>query len=70
MTTLRCTAPHFVRCIIPNELKQPGKLPPPLTTQEFQKVNSDLEIQMPEDYKQKIIAKVMEWIQRCELLNS
>lgn len=25
MTTLRSTQPHFVRCIIPNELKQPGK---------------------------------------------
>ncbi|XP_071578982.1 myosin heavy chain, muscle-like isoform X8 [Temnothorax nylanderi] len=24
MTTLRATQPHFVRCIIPNELKQPG----------------------------------------------
>lgn len=24
MTTLRATAPHFVRCIIPNELKQAG----------------------------------------------
>ncbi|XP_064213602.1 myosin heavy chain, muscle isoform X4 [Tribolium castaneum] len=24
MTTLRSTQPHFVRCIIPNELKQPG----------------------------------------------
>lgn len=26
MTTLRSTQPHFVRCIIPNELKQPGEL--------------------------------------------
>lgn len=26
MTTLKSTQPHFVRCIIPNELKQPGKL--------------------------------------------
>jgi myosin heavy subunit len=25
MTTLRSTQPHFVRCIIPNELKQPGQ---------------------------------------------
>lgn len=25
MTTLRATQPHFVRCIIPNELKQPGE---------------------------------------------
>ncbi|XP_023295464.1 myosin heavy chain, muscle isoform X2 [Lucilia cuprina] len=24
MTTLRSTQPHFVRCIIPNEMKQPG----------------------------------------------
>lgn len=24
MSTLRATQPHFVRCIIPNELKQPG----------------------------------------------
>ena len=24
MTTLRSTSPHFVRCLIPNELKQPG----------------------------------------------
>jgi myosin heavy chain 6/7 len=24
MATLRSTQPHFVRCIIPNELKQPG----------------------------------------------
>ncbi|XP_031353329.1 myosin heavy chain, muscle isoform X34 [Photinus pyralis] len=24
MTTLKATQPHFVRCIIPNELKQPG----------------------------------------------
>ncbi|XP_060814110.1 myosin heavy chain, muscle isoform X22 [Bombus pascuorum] len=24
MTTLRATQPHFVRCIIPNEMKQPG----------------------------------------------
>ncbi|KAK4873785.1 hypothetical protein RN001_013145 [Aquatica leii] len=26
MTTLRATQPHFVRCIIPNELKQPGMI--------------------------------------------
>lgn len=26
MTTLKSTQPHFVRCIIPNELKQPGKI--------------------------------------------
>lgn len=26
MTTLRSTQPHFVRCIIPNELKQAGEL--------------------------------------------
>lgn len=25
MSTLRSTAPHFVRCIIPNEFKQSGK---------------------------------------------
>lgn len=25
MTNLRSTAPHFVRCIIPNETKTPGK---------------------------------------------
>lgn len=24
MTNLRCTQPHFVRCIIPNETKTPG----------------------------------------------
>ena len=24
MTTLRNTTPHFVRCIIPNEMKRPG----------------------------------------------
>lgn len=24
MTNLRSTAPHFVRCIIPNETKTPG----------------------------------------------
>lgn len=26
MATLRSTQPHFVRCIIPNELKQPGMI--------------------------------------------
>uniref|UniRef100_A0A8C5P7D3 Myosin heavy chain n=1 Tax=Leptobrachium leishanense TaxID=445787 RepID=A0A8C5P7D3_9ANUR len=26
MTNLRCTAPHFVRCIIPNETKTPGAM--------------------------------------------
>ena len=26
MTNLRATQPHFVRCIIPNEIKKPGKL--------------------------------------------
>ncbi|MPC33268.1 Myosin heavy chain, muscle [Portunus trituberculatus] len=37
MTTLRSTAPHFIRCIIPNELKAPVSLecflddqPPPV----------------------------------------
>jgi myosin heavy subunit len=24
MSTLKSTQPHFVRCIIPNEMKQPG----------------------------------------------
>ena len=26
MTNLRSTQPHFVRCIIPNEMKQPGAM--------------------------------------------
>ena len=26
MTNLRSTHPHFVRCIIPNETKTPGKI--------------------------------------------
>ena len=30
MTTLRNTVPHFVRCIIPNELKKPGLIDPHL----------------------------------------
>eukprot|EP00124_Ichthyophonus_hoferi_P002174 Ihof_evm4s138 gene=Ihof_evmTU4s138 len=30
MTTLRNTAPHFVRCIIPNHEKKPGKVSAPL----------------------------------------
>ncbi|XP_062507434.1 myosin-11-like isoform X2 [Corticium candelabrum] len=30
MVTLRNTTPHFVRCIIPNHEKKPGKLVPPL----------------------------------------
>ena len=25
MTNLRATHPHFVRCLIPNEIKKPGK---------------------------------------------
>ena len=28
MTNLRSTHPHFVRCIIPNETKTPGKTLP------------------------------------------
>lgn len=27
MTTLRSTQPHFIRCIIPNEIKTGGKFP-------------------------------------------
>ena len=27
MSTLRSTAPHFVRCIVPNEFKQSGQCP-------------------------------------------
>ncbi|XP_033024738.1 myosin-7 isoform X1 [Lacerta agilis] len=30
MTNLRCTHPHFVRCIIPNETKSPGVMDNPL----------------------------------------
>ncbi|KAG5842091.1 hypothetical protein ANANG_G00173980 [Anguilla anguilla] len=30
MTNLRCTHPHFVRCIIPNETKTPGAMENPL----------------------------------------
>jgi len=31
MTNLRSTQPHFVRCIIPNEMKKPGYLESSLT---------------------------------------
>ena len=33
MTNLRSTHPHFVRCLIPNETKTPGKKPTFLLTE-------------------------------------
>ena len=36
LATLRTTAPHFVRCIIPNECKQPGMIDAKLVLHQLQ----------------------------------
>jgi len=35
LTTLKNTSPHFVRCIIPNEVKKPGIIEAPLVLEQL-----------------------------------